>query len=65
MGRVFANGLKDRGSIPGRVIPKTFKKMLLDTSLLNNQNYKVRITVKVDQSREMRTPSPTHQCSSN
>ena len=23
MGRVFANGLGDRGSIPGRVIPKT------------------------------------------
>ena len=25
MGRVFANGLGDLGSIPGRVIPKDFK----------------------------------------
>ena len=31
--RVFANGPGDRGSIPGRVTPKTFK-MLLDTSLV-------------------------------
>ena len=31
---VFANGLEDLGSIPGCVIPKTFK-MVLDTSLLN------------------------------
>ena len=37
-GRVFANGLEDLGSIPGHVIPKTFK-MLLDTSLLNTQQY--------------------------
>ena len=29
-------------SIPGHVIPKTFK-MVLDTSLLNTQQYKVRI----------------------
>ena len=32
----------DLGSIPGRVIPKTLK-MVLDTSLLNTQQYKVRI----------------------
>ena len=36
VGRVFANGPGDLGSIPGRVIPKTLK-MLLDTSLLNTQ----------------------------
>ena len=30
---VFANGLGDRGSIPGRVIPKT-QKMVLDATLL-------------------------------
>ena len=36
MGRVFANGPGDLGSIPGRVIPKTLK-MVLDTSLLNTQ----------------------------
>ena len=42
VGRVFANGLGDLGSIPGRVIPKTLK-MVLNTSLLNTQQYKVRI----------------------
>ena len=42
MGRVFANGLGDLGSIPGRVIPKTLK-MVLDTSLFNTQQYKVRV----------------------
>ena len=40
-GRVFANGPRDRGSIPGRVIPKTLK-MVLDTSLFNTQQYEVR-----------------------
>ena len=51
MGRVFVNGLGDMGSIPGRVIPKTLK-MVLDTSLLSTQQYKVRIEDKVEQSRE-------------
>ena len=50
-GRVFANGPGDLGSVPGRVIPKTLK-MILDTSLLNTQHYKVRIKGKVDQSWE-------------
>ena len=45
-GRVFANGLGDLSSIPGRVIPKTLK-MVLDTYLLNIQQYKVRIKGKV------------------
>ena len=40
VGRVFASGSGDLGSIPGRVIPKTFK-MVLDTYLLNTQQYKV------------------------
>ena len=40
--RVFANGPGDLGSIAGRVIPNTFK-MVLDTSLLDTQHYKVRI----------------------
>ena len=39
------------GSISGRVIPKTLK-IVLDASLLNTQQYKVRIKVKVEQSRE-------------
>ena len=51
MSRVFANGPGDLGSIPCRVIPKTFK-MVLDTSLLNTQHYKVRIKGKVEQSSE-------------
>ena len=51
VGKVFANGPGDLGSIPGRVIPKTLK-MVLDTSLLNTQQYKVRIQSKVEQSRE-------------
>ena len=49
MSRVFPNGLEDRGSIPGRVIPKT-QKMLLDAALLNTRRYKVRIKGKVKQS---------------
>ena len=51
VGRVFANGLRDRESISGHVTPKTFK-MVLDTSLLNTQQSKVRIKDKVEQSRE-------------
>ena len=42
VGKVFANGPGDLGSIPGRVLPKTLK-MVLDTSLLNTRQYKVRI----------------------
>ena len=57
MGRVFANGPEDRGSLPGRVIPKTLK-MVLDTSLLNTQQYKVRIKGKVEQSRGKSTTLP-------
>ena len=48
-GRVFTNGPGDLGSIPGRVIPKTLK-ILLDTSLLNTQQYQVDIEGKVEQS---------------
>ena len=42
MGRVFANGPRDRGSIPGRVIPKT-QKMVLDAALLSTQYYEIRV----------------------
>ena len=45
--RVFANGPGDLGSTPGRVIPKTLK-IVLDTSLLNTLQYKVRIKGKVE-----------------
>ena len=51
MSRVFANGLEDWGSIPGRVIPKA-QKMVFNAALQNIQHYKVRIKDKVEQSRE-------------
>ena len=59
---MFANGPGDLGSIPSRVIPKT-QKMVLDTSLLNTQHYKVWIKGKVEQSREGVATSPTPWCS--
>ena len=62
VGRVFANGLRDLGLIPGRVIPKTFK-MVLDTSLLNTQRYKVRIKDKWSHPGKGVAPSPTPGCS--
>ena len=52
VGRVFANGTGDLGSIP-----KTLK-MVLDTSLFNTQQYKVRIKGKVEQSRERSSALP-------
>ncbi len=68
MGRVFANGPGDLGSIPSCVIPKTFK-MVLDISLLNTllsvkegdikyHFYKIRIKGKVEQSRERSSALP-------
>ena len=51
MSRVFTNDPTDRGSIPGRVIPK-FQKMVLDAALLDIQHYKVRIKGKVEQTWE-------------
>ena len=57
MGRVFANGPKDLGSIPGRVISKTLK-VVLNTSLLNTQQHKVRIKGKVGPSMERNKTLP-------
>ena len=48
MNRMFTNDLWDRGSIPGRDIPK-IQKMVLEASLLITQ---VQINGKVEQSRE-------------
>ena len=45
------------GFNPGHVIPKTLK-MILDTSLFNTQQYKVRIEGKVEQSGERRSGLP-------
>ena len=53
----IANGPGDRRSIPGHVIPKTLK-MVLDTSLFNTQQYKVRIKGKVEQSWERSSTFP-------
>ena len=53
----LANGPGDLGSIPGRVIPKTLK-MVLDTTLLNTQHYKVRFKGKVEQSWEWSSALP-------
>ena len=50
-GNVFDNGPRDLDSILGHVIPKTFK-MVLDTSLLNTEQYKAHIKGKMEQSRE-------------
>ena len=57
VGRVFDKSLEDLGSIPGRVIPKTLK-MILDTSLPNTRQYKIRIKGKVEQSRERSSTLP-------
>ena len=56
VGRVFANSPEDLGSIPGRAMPKTLE-MVLDTALVNTQQYKVCIESKVEQLRE-RTSTP-------
>ena len=50
-------GLGDRCSISGRVIPKT-QKVVLDTSLLNTQHYKVRFKGKVEHPREWSSALP-------
>ena len=57
MGRVLTNCPGDWGSVPGQVIPKTLK-MVLDTSSLNTQHYKVCIKGKVEQSRETSSTLP-------
>ena len=57
MSRMFANGLGDRNSIPGQLLPKT-QKMVLYPALLKTQYYKVRIKGKVEQSREWSNALP-------
>ena len=61
LGRVFANGPGDPGSITGRFTPKTLK-IVLDTYLLNNLHYKERIKDKVEQSRERSSVLPCLLC---
>ena len=57
MSRAFSNGPENRGSIPGRVIPKT-PKMVLDAAFLNTQRCKLRIKGKVEQSKEWSSALP-------
>ena len=57
MSLVFANGSGDRGSIPGRVIPKT-QKMILGAALVNTQHYKVRGKGNIEQSKEWSSALP-------
>ena len=57
MGEVFANGLGDWGSVLGQVILKT-QLVILNTSLLNSQLYKIYIKGKVEQSRERSSALP-------
>ena len=52
-----ANSPGDLGSITDLVILKTLK-VVLDTSLLSTQQYKVRIKGKVEQSRERSSALP-------
>ena len=59
---VFINGPVDRGSIPGRVIPRT-QEMIPDASLLNIQHYKIQIKGKWKNPGKRVAPSPTPLCS--
>ena len=61
MVRVFTNGTGDQSSIPGQVILKT-QKIVLDPSLLNTQQYKVR--VKWSNPGNGVASSPTPWCNS-
>ena len=57
--KVFANDLGDRGSILGRIIPKTFKNGACYI-LVYTQQYKVRVKGKVEQSRKRSCALPLH-----
>ena len=57
MVRVFTNGPGELSSIPGRVIQKT-QKMVLNASLLNTQQYKIRIKSKVEEPWESSSALP-------
>ena len=66
MVRVFANGLRNLGSMPGQVIPKTQKNdtMVLNGSLFNTQHYKVQIKGKWSNQEKGMAPSLIPQYSS-
>ena len=64
MSRVFTNGPKDRGSIPGQVIPKT-QKMVLDAAFLTLSIIWYWSKVKWSNQANRVAPSSTPQCSTN
>ena len=55
----MVNSPRDRGSILGRVIPKT-QYIVLNDDLFNSQHYKVQIKGKVVQLREWISAPPFH-----
>ena len=61
---MFANGPGDQGSIPGRVIPKTFKKWYLIPTCLTLRIIIYVSKVKWSNPRKGVAPSPTPQYSS-
>ena len=62
VGRVFANGLGDLGSIPGSVIPKTLK-MVLNIPCLTLSNIRYVWRVKWRNPGKGVAPSPPPRCS--
>ena len=56
MSRVLGNCLGVRGSIPGRVIPKT-QKMVRDAALFNTQHYKIHFGVVAIENGALGSPS--------
>ena len=64
VGRVFANGSGDWGSIPGRDIQKTFKKWYLIPPCLTLSIIRYVSRVKRSNPRKGVAPSSTSQCSS-
>ena len=58
MSRVFASSPGDQSSIPGRVIPKSPKKVVLDATFHKTQPFKVKIKGKVEQSMEWSSTLP-------
>ena len=61
--RIFCNGPSEQGSIPGQVISQD-QKTVLDASLLNTQNHKVRIKGKWSNPGKGVAPFPTPRCGS-
>ena len=62
--RVFSNGPRDMGSIPGHVIPKTLKWNLMIHPCLTLSSIRHVSRVKWSNPGKGVTPSPTPRCSS-